>query len=76
MKAALLTIGDEVSSGQIVNRNAAWIANELENLKITVSTHLTVQDIEKSQILDALEFISLRWTLFLLLVVLDLPVMI
>ncbi len=57
--AAILTIGDEVSSGQIVNRNAAWLANELENCKIKVSTHLTVRDIE-GQIVDALNYIETR----------------
>lgn len=55
MKAAIITIGDEVTSGQIINRNAAWLASELENLKILVQTHITVQDIEE-QIIAALEF--------------------
>ena len=57
MKAAVLTIGNEVSSGQIVNTNAAWISQELEDHKIEVCRHLTVQD-EDSQIYDALNFVS------------------
>ena len=57
MKAAVLTIGNEVSSGQILNSNAAWISQELEALKVEVLTQLTVQDTD-SQILDALNFIA------------------
>ena len=55
MNVAILTIGDEVSSGQIINRNSAWLAARLEDLQLTVSLHLTVQDID-SQIIDALHY--------------------
>ena len=59
MKAGILTIGNEVSSGQIVNSNAAWVSQRLEWLKLNVTTHVTVQD-EDRQILDALEFVGGR----------------
>jgi len=56
MRCSVLTIGTELTSGQILNRNAAWISAQLESLGLGVSLHLTVPD-ERSLILDALEII-------------------
>ncbi len=55
LRASILTIGTEVSTGQIVNSNAAWIADQLVNLKINPVWHLTVPDDER-EVVDALDF--------------------
>jgi len=52
--AAILTIGDEILIGQIVNTNAAWIGSELTGLGIPVSKHITVGD-SKSGMLRTLD---------------------
>ncbi len=44
MKVAILTIGDEICIGQIVNTNAAWMAAELTRLGIAVEQHSTIGD--------------------------------
>ena len=54
MTAAILTIGDEILIGQIVNTNAAWIGSELTGLGIPVSKHITVGD-SKSEMLRTLD---------------------
>jgi len=59
LRASILTIGTEVSTGQIVNSNAAWIADQLVNLKINPVWHLTVPDDER-EMLDALECAASR----------------
>ncbi|MCA9770949.1 MAG: CinA family nicotinamide mononucleotide deamidase-related protein, partial [Myxococcales bacterium] len=43
-RAAILTIGDELTSGRIVNSNAAWIAQELMAVGIDTPLHLTCVD--------------------------------
>jgi nicotinamide-nucleotide amidase len=59
LAAAILTIGTEVVSGQIVNSNAAWIASELTNLRLTAAWHLTVAD-KRADMLDALSYLHSR----------------
>ncbi|MEQ1876048.1 MAG: molybdopterin-binding protein [Bdellovibrionia bacterium] len=44
MKAAILAIGTEITSGQIVNRNPSWLSSRLESLGIEVVLHLSVAD--------------------------------
>jgi molybdenum cofactor synthesis domain-containing protein len=44
MRAALLTIGDEVVSGDIANTNAAWLAQRLESLGVRVVVASAVRD--------------------------------
>lgn len=51
--AHLLTIGTEITSGEVVNSNAAWMSMALENLGFRVRSHLTVRD-QKDEILAAL----------------------
>lgn len=53
MTAEIITIGDEILIGQIVDTNAAWIAEQLTLLGITVLKKSTVSDSRKS-ILEAL----------------------
>lgn len=54
MKAALISIGDEILIGQIVNTNSVWIAQQLNQAGISVVSMLTVGD-ETEAILSALE---------------------
>lgn len=54
-KVALLTIGTEITQGQILNRNSAWLASELENLHYETSIHLSVPD-DGPLIIEALNF--------------------
>jgi len=44
MRAALLTIGNEVASGDVVNTNAAWLAQRLESLGVTVAIAASMPD--------------------------------
>jgi len=53
MKAAILTIGDELLYGQTVNTNAAWMGDQLAQIGIRVYETLTVSD-EEAHILDGL----------------------
>jgi len=43
-KAALIAIGTEVTSGQIVNRNTSWMSQRLEALGIETLWHFAVPD--------------------------------
>ncbi len=43
-RAAIVTIGNELTEGRIVNTNAAWLSRELEKLAITTSGHVSVPD--------------------------------
>ncbi len=44
MKAEIITIGDEILIGQVVNSNAAWIADALTGLGIRVTRHIAIAD--------------------------------
>ena len=46
MKAALISIGDELLIGQTINTNAAWLGRELALLGIPVARRFTVGDAE------------------------------
>jgi molybdenum cofactor synthesis domain-containing protein len=54
MEARVLTIGTEITIGEIVNTNAAWISQQLEAQGYAVMEHLSVRD-EESDILSALK---------------------
>lgn len=64
IRAGILTIGTEVSNGQIVNGNAAWVANQLIDLRIEPAWHLTVAD-NAADIRDALETLQRRCSLLI-----------
>jgi nicotinamide-nucleotide amidase len=57
MNASILAIGTELTTGQIVNRNASTISQKLKSFGLTVTTHLCVPD-DKNIILDALKFVE------------------
>ena len=47
MNAELLSVGDEVISGEIADTNAAWLAQRLGELGVDVARHAAVGDIEE-----------------------------
>ena len=53
MKAIILTIGNEVLSGQVVDTNAAWIAQQLLEIGLAVREKWSVAD-DISEIISAL----------------------
>lgn len=53
-RAVYLAVGTELTSGQITNRNAAWISKRLEENGIPVSWHLAVPD-DRSLMLEAMQ---------------------
>lgn len=57
MKATILAIGTELTTGQIINRNASTISERLKPFGIAVTAHLTVPD-NKKLILEALQFLQ------------------
>ncbi len=55
MDAAILTIGTEITSGEIINRNAADLARKLEDLNIHCLLHISVPD-DRKKIAKAFRF--------------------
>jgi nicotinamide-nucleotide amidase len=65
MKAEIISIGDELLIGQVVNTNASWMAEQLNMAGITVSCILAISD-QKEQILETLKITSKRSDILLL----------
>src|ERR1700744_3223388 len=65
MLAEIITIGDEILIGQIVDTNSAWIATELNNIGIRVKQISSVSD-NREHILTALEEASRRADIILI----------
>ncbi|MBT8295258.1 MAG: CinA family nicotinamide mononucleotide deamidase-related protein, partial [Gramella sp.] len=59
MKAEIITIGDEILIGQIVDTNSAYIAKELNKIGVSVYQITSIQD-ERDHILQALKEASER----------------
>ncbi|MDZ4846421.1 MAG: competence/damage-inducible protein A [Chitinophagales bacterium] len=57
MKAAILTIGDEILYGQTVNTNAAWMGIQLAQIGVRVYETLVVSD-EEAHILKGLNHVK------------------
>ena len=55
MKAAILTIGDELLNGQTIDTNAAWIGQELNLIGVSIASKLSVGD-EAQAIKDGLDY--------------------
>lgn len=53
--ALILTIGDELLIGQVMDTNSIWIAKELNKLGITVRQKMTIPD-QKDEILNVLDY--------------------
>jgi nicotinamide-nucleotide amidase len=43
-KVSVIAIGTEITTGEIINRNAAWLSERCSNFGFTVTLHLTVPD--------------------------------
>jgi len=54
MKAEIITIGDEILIGQIIDTNSAYIAQELNKIGVSVYQITSVHD-DKTHILEALQ---------------------
>ena len=54
MKAEIITIGDEILIGQIVDTNSQWIGVELNKIGVSVYQITSIQD-DKQHILNALK---------------------
>lgn len=54
MRATLLTIGDEILIGQILNTNVQWMSEQLTEAGVQVTQHLSVGDHE-AEIVQALD---------------------
>lgn len=54
MNAEIITIGDEILIGQIVDTNSQWIAKELNKIGVSVHQITSIQD-DKQHILGALQ---------------------
>jgi nicotinamide-nucleotide amidase len=59
MKAAVITVGDEILIGQIVDTNSAFIAKSLDKIGIGVHEMLSVSD-ERMHILNTLAYVQNR----------------
>lgn len=59
MQAEIVTIGDEILIGQIVDSNSAFIAKELNKIGVSVYQITSIQD-DKQHILDALKVANSR----------------
>jgi nicotinamide-nucleotide amidase len=65
MLAEIITIGDEILIGQIVDTNSAWIAGELNNIGIRIKQISSVSD-DRQHILTALDEASRRADIILI----------
>lgn len=57
MRTSLLTIGTEITTGEVLNSNAQWMSERLEEMGFEITHHLSVPD-ERSLMKDALNFLS------------------
>ncbi|NEU07075.1 competence/damage-inducible protein A [Flavihumibacter sp. R14] len=65
MLAEIITIGDEILIGQIVDTNSAWMAQQLNDAGIRVKQISSVSD-DRQHILDALQLAQTRADLIIL----------
>lgn len=55
MKVSILGIGTELTDGQIINRNASWISQQLKQSGVSTRLHLVVPD-ERGLMRQGIEF--------------------
>ncbi len=65
MQAEIITIGDEILIGQIIDTNSAWIAQKLNAIGIRVKQISSVSD-ERGHILEALSHADVRADIILI----------
>ena len=54
MKAAIVTIGDEILIGQIIDSNSSFIAKQFDRIGVSISEMRSISD-DKNQILETLQ---------------------
>ena len=54
INATIITIGDELLIGQVIDTNSAWMAQQLNRIGITVNKRIAVGD-DANEIWNALE---------------------
>lgn len=59
MKAAIVTIGDEILIGQITDTNSAYMAKALDRIGVSVSEMMSISD-DRRHILDTMAFLQNR----------------
>lgn len=59
MQVAVIGVGTELTTGQIINKNSAWISKKLKDFGVPTTCHLVVPD-DRALILDALRFCAER----------------
>ncbi|MFY7730464.1 MAG: molybdopterin-binding protein, partial [Flavobacterium sp.] len=59
MKAAVVTVGDEILIGQIVDTNSAYIAKALDRIGIGVFEMFSISD-DRHHILNTLAYLQNR----------------
>ena len=64
MEAAILTIGDEILIGQIVDTNSAWLGNKLNEVGVRISKILSVGD-NRKDIEQAVDMLMEKYRLVL-----------
>ncbi|MDD3686418.1 MAG: CinA family nicotinamide mononucleotide deamidase-related protein [Bacteroidales bacterium] len=64
MEAAILTIGDEILIGQIVDTNSAWLGNKLNEVGVRISKILSVGD-NRKDIEQSVEMLMEKYRLVL-----------
>ena len=57
MIASILSIGTELTTGQILNKNSTWLSQKLQPFGIKVAMHLTIPD-DRPLILQSLNYLS------------------
>lgn len=55
MNVSILSIGTELTTGQIINRNSSWIATQLKDSGVQSAVHLAAPD-DRELILKSLDF--------------------
>ncbi|MEN8229337.1 MAG: competence/damage-inducible protein A [Bacteroidota bacterium] len=65
MNSAIITIGDEILIGQVVDTNAVWISKELNKMGVQVGEMVTVSD-EAVQIRETLDRYMGRYDLLIM----------
>ena len=65
MKSAIISVGTELLTGQVVNTNAAYLSQELNDMGIDVLYHYTMGD-DPSHLKRILEFAVEDCDLFLI----------
>jgi nicotinamide-nucleotide amidase len=59
MKATIVTIGDEILIGQIVDTNSAFIAKSLDRIGVEINEMISISD--DSHIVDTFENFKIPW---------------